>query len=266
MQGRVAVAGLFLAVFALAGCQAVPDREPPEQKRASTPSSQPPVSTSSPRDSVTSPHSEQVSTAEAAPPDAPMRSETPESEPSAAEFAATAGAAGEAESTPGAMQAGAASESEAETEAEAEAEASAAAESLSDADRRFIEAMRRFDERLAREQFNGGAVDDGSGQGGADDGAGSGADGEDRPAASGRLAGVEGIAGETAAGEEVDEGGTARGGIGDRSGHAPPPGTPDGRDDDIVARQLREAAESEPDPELRARLWEEYRAYKNDQD
>jgi len=32
-----------------------------------------------------------------------------------------------------------------------------------------------------------------------------------------------------------------------------------------VARQLREAAENEPDPELRERLWEEYRAYKNDQ-
>ena len=33
-------------------------------------------------------------------------------------------------------------------------------------------------------------------------------------------------------------------------------------DDDIVARQLREAAEQETDPELRARLWEEYRHYK----
>jgi hypothetical protein len=42
-----------------------------------------------------------------------------------------------------------------------------------------------------------------------------------------------------------------------------PPGIPDGRDDDIVARQLREAAENEPDPALRAKLWEEYRKYKN---
>ena len=32
--------------------------------------------------------------------------------------------------------------------------------------------------------------------------------------------------------------------------------------DDIVARQLREAAMKETDPELRARLWEEYRQYK----
>jgi hypothetical protein len=33
-------------------------------------------------------------------------------------------------------------------------------------------------------------------------------------------------------------------------------------DDDIVAKQLREAALAEDDPELRERLWEEYRKYK----
>ena len=38
---------------------------------------------------------------------------------------------------------------------------------------------------------------------------------------------------------------------------------PDAQDDDVVARQLREAAMAETDPELRARLWEEYRNYKN---
>ena len=37
----------------------------------------------------------------------------------------------------------------------------------------------------------------------------------------------------------------------------------DGRDDDIVAKQLREAAMSEKDPVLREKLWEEYRAYKS---
>ena len=37
---------------------------------------------------------------------------------------------------------------------------------------------------------------------------------------------------------------------------------PDGRDDDIVARQIREAAMKETDPELRDKLWEEYRKYK----
>ena len=37
-----------------------------------------------------------------------------------------------------------------------------------------------------------------------------------------------------------------------------------GQDDDIIAKQLREAAMKEKDPELRAKLWEEYRKYKKD--
>ena len=32
-------------------------------------------------------------------------------------------------------------------------------------------------------------------------------------------------------------------------------------DDDIIARQLREAALTEDDPQLRERLWDEYRKY-----
>ncbi|MGW8311772.1 MAG: hypothetical protein ACWGOL_00915 [Desulfuromonadales bacterium] len=40
-------------------------------------------------------------------------------------------------------------------------------------------------------------------------------------------------------------------------GTLPPP-----KDDDIVARQLREAAEKETDPELKKKLWEEYWKYK----
>lgn len=36
----------------------------------------------------------------------------------------------------------------------------------------------------------------------------------------------------------------------------------DPKDDDIVARQLREAAEEETDPELRKKLWKEYENYK----
>ena len=54
-------------------------------------------------------------------------------------------------------------------------------------------------------------------------------------------------------------GGGAKGGSGPS---AVPSDIPDGRDDDIVARQLREAATKETDPELRERLWEEYRKYK----
>lgn len=40
-----------------------------------------------------------------------------------------------------------------------------------------------------------------------------------------------------------------------------PEDIPTGRDDDVVARQLREAAMKEPDPELREKLWDEYRKY-----
>lgn len=36
----------------------------------------------------------------------------------------------------------------------------------------------------------------------------------------------------------------------------------DGRNDDVVARQLREAAMKEKDPAIRAKLWDEYREYK----
>ena len=35
-----------------------------------------------------------------------------------------------------------------------------------------------------------------------------------------------------------------------------------GNDDDVVARQLREDAMREADPEVREKLWDEYRKYK----
>jgi len=47
----------------------------------------------------------------------------------------------------------------------------------------------------------------------------------------------------------------------DEETFAPPEDIPSGRDDDIVARQLREAAMREPDPVLREALWDEYRRY-----
>jgi hypothetical protein len=37
---------------------------------------------------------------------------------------------------------------------------------------------------------------------------------------------------------------------------------PSGVDDDIIARRLRKAAEAETDPELKEKLWKEYRDYK----
>ena len=44
--------------------------------------------------------------------------------------------------------------------------------------------------------------------------------------------------------------------------YPPPADVPNGNDDDVVARQLREAAMREPDPKLREKLWDEYRRYK----
>ena len=64
--------------------------------------------------------------------------------------------------------------------------------------------------------------------------------------------------------------GSVGGGIGGRSGappadaakYPPPADIPSGNDDDVVARQLREAAMREPDPAVREKLWSEYRKYK----
>lgn len=47
---------------------------------------------------------------------------------------------------------------------------------------------------------------------------------------------------------------------------AVPADIPDGSDDDVVARQIREAAQRETDPELREKLWDEYRKYKENSD
>ena len=59
-------------------------------------------------------------------------------------------------------------------------------------------------------------------------------------------------------------GGASRGGdIPQNTAKYPPPADiPSGDDDDVVARQLREAAMREPDPAIREKLWDEYRKYK----
>lgn len=63
---------------------------------------------------------------------------------------------------------------------------------------------------------------------------------------------------------EIDEGAatsekSSNGGQGSSREQAP---RYDKADDDIVARQLREAAENETDPELKEKLWKEYEEYK----
>jgi hypothetical protein len=64
---------------------------------------------------------------------------------------------------------------------------------------------------------------------------------------------------------EVTPGGSGTSSTGGASGSGPqsvPSDVGSGSDDDIVARQLREAAMKEKDPELREKLWQEYRDYK----
>ena len=78
---------------------------------------------------------------------------------------------------------------------------------------------------------------------------------------------------EPASGPRVDENTTIQGGSGGfqvstqpiptrRVGNPIPEDIPDARDDDIIARQLREAAMQEEDPVLKEKLWEEYKRYK----
>ena len=89
------------------------------------------------------------------------------------------------------------------------------------------------------------------------------ADGEQGMATEGSAA--DGASG-TQTGRTVGNGAPGPGGAGkgDEQARA---GVPEGQlppaeDDDIVARQLREAAQKETDPELRKKLWEEYWKYK----
>jgi hypothetical protein len=146
-------------------------------------------------------------------------------------------------------------------------------------DRRFDETFAVFDERMRREQETisqeRASRGTGSGQGssGEDSASGAGDEGDssgdsaDSGTGDGPSAGsVPGGRGESAGGTEGEQGGGGGvGGGGPRGGAGPnavPADIPDGRDDDIVARQLREAAMKETDPELRERLWDEYRQYK----
>lgn len=138
-------------------------------------------------------------------------------------------------------------------------------------DEAFYGSLGEFDQRLAKEQAaiekrRGEIAAAGNGRGGesGQDGTGGGGIGGQVPSE---------IAHGDADGSPASGGGTESSALGGPGGPGnaastgprfpPPEGTPDGKDDDVVARQLREAAETEKDPELRARLWEEYRKYKS---
>jgi hypothetical protein len=147
-------------------------------------------------------------------------------------------------------------------------------------DRRFEETFGVFDDRMRKEQeaisreraargsgsaSGGAAAEDEAGAAGEGDEQGSGeaASGQGPGAGQGGEAGGRGESAGEQSGEQGGGGGVGGGGpLGGSGPSTVPADIPDGRDDDIVARQLREAAIKETDPELRERLWEEYRQYK----
>jgi len=131
-----------------------------------------------------------------------------------------------------------------------------------------------FDELLLREQQRIRAAAPRSTQhaAAADGGGGSGSGQTEREGDSGQTGAAgsgeaEGSGSQVGQGGDVSEGppGAGAGGqaaVSRTGAQGQPPGIPDGSDDDVVARQLREAAEQETDPELQKKLWEEYRRYK----
>jgi hypothetical protein len=137
-------------------------------------------------------------------------------------------------------------------------------ESLEAFDKLLLDEARKARAREAEAGASGGAAGgggSGSGKGGAS-GAESAGAGSDPSDASESSAG-----GARAAEQGGSPGGPIGGGdpgtAGPEQAYGPRPADiGDGRDDDIVARQIRKAAEAEPDPELRKKLWDEYRKYK----
>jgi len=151
--------------------------------------------------------------------------------------------------------------------------------------------MSEFDELLLREmdelQRKRSGSPDASGRSGGGAGGAAGSEGEGEGEATtqdgGRAdGGGEPEQGREQEGEDQPQGDeeAAQSEGGDQQGSAQEGGRPGGQDpsrtasrdappadddDDIVARQLREAAEKETDPVLREKLWEEYRRYKEKQ-
>lgn len=131
-------------------------------------------------------------------------------------------------------------------------------------DAELFAGLGEFDEMLLREQERVRAAAPMTDAGGGGGGAGNGGE-DDAGAAAGAQrengeSGAESDAGSD--GSSSRSGGAGAGTRRQGGGQGTPPDIPDGSDDDVVARQLREAAEKETDPELKKKLWEEYRKYK----
>ena len=127
----------------------------------------------------------------------------------------------------------------------------------------------RSDAELESEQ----GVDEGEGEGEGEAQQNAGADGEQGNEAGNETAHS---TGQQSSAFEVDEETAQQSGVnagqtdstsraGEASSTTQTATLPSGDDDDVIARQLREAAEAETDPEIKEKLWQEYRKYKNQQ-
>jgi hypothetical protein len=135
----------------------------------------------------------------------------------------------------------------------------------------LLEEEKHLATRVPKQRESGKSGQDGSGMSsGAAGRSGETGSGEISSSGEQSMGAEEGSGAEGPMGEQTASGGTGgspgRGG-GETRQDGSVYGTPDGRippphDDDIVARQLREAAEKETDPELKKKLWEEYWKYK----
>ena len=153
--------------------------------------------------------------------------------------------------------------------------------SLSDFDEKLLREQQEIDEKSraastgeSGAQAGGGGGEtgksgEGEGQGQGERTTGDSAEGDTESAADSSEntaeSGQQSAGGESrdAAGRSDEQVASAGGSGRNTAKNPPPPDIADGKDDDIVARQLREAAENEEDPELRDKLWDEYRNYKN---
>lgn len=133
-------------------------------------------------------------------------------------------------------------------------------------DEEFERSLGDFDDSLLEEQQkvaevsrDTGAFESGGGQGG---GVGLGEQAGEAGEGTGGTVGVVNNSAGGAGGSMRQEPGSVDQLTKEQIGERTPEDIPSGVDDDIVAKQLREAALAEEDPELRERLWDEYRAYK----
>lgn len=124
----------------------------------------------------------------------------------------------------------------------------------------FNDSLGKFDEKLLRDQdrvkaqrpLSASASSAGGGAAGGSDG--------DSAGQSAQASAYEGQQSDQQGSDQTVSGVRGTSSSGKQS--TAPPDTPDGSDDDVVAGQLREAAEKEMDPELKKKLWEEYKRYK----